>query len=63
MQPPVHRETPCHECFKVLIDLRVGNDKVMQIPFDAHEKDLTLGIHVLIQVQDIAAVREYELGN
>jgi len=63
VQLPVHRKTICNQGFKVFANLFIGDDKVLQVPLDTHEKSLPPGVHMLGQVQDITAVPEDELGN
>ena len=55
-------QLPFHAVFlgdqggEILVDLVVGDDEIFQFPLDAHEKDLTQGVNMLIQKGDVAVV-------
>ncbi|MCK7460943.1 MAG: hypothetical protein MZU84_02160 [Sphingobacterium sp.] len=61
-QGPFHRVFLGHQGVEVFADLVSGDEEFSQIPFDPHEKHLVLGIDVPVQIKDIAAVLEDELG-
>ena len=47
----------------VFLDLVPGNEEALKLPLDAHEQHPVLPVHVLVQIDDIAAVVGDELGD
>ncbi len=56
IEPELHLEPPCDERLEVFPDFIRRYGEILQVPLGAHEKDMLLGIHVLLQVEDVPPV-------
>ena len=62
-------EVECHlvalrvECGKILLDLVLGDEEALQLPFNAHEEHAVLTIDILVEIDDVTFVVGDELGD
>ena len=62
MQRPLHGEAIC-ERLKSSPNCTALNEKLVYLPLDPHEEHALIAVHMLIQMDDIAAVILDELGD
>ena len=60
---PAHGKTTSHQRIEILADLFLRDGEAVQIPFDAHEENLSFRIDMLVEIENVAAVLEDELGD
>ena len=56
MQLPFHVIPFGDEGVEILADFLGRNDEILHLPFDAHEKDIAVGVDVLVEVSNITAI-------
>jgi hypothetical protein len=60
MQLPFHVVPFGDEGVEILADFLGRDDKILHLPFNAHEKDIAVGVDVLVEVGNVAVIFENE---
>lgn len=56
MQLPFHVILFGDEGLEVFTNFFIGDDEIAQLPFYTHEKNLTVGVDMLVKVGDVAVI-------